>query len=179
MPRFDQSVRIRTHARGGRRPCFFSHFFIHATVRRKSASSAASRLQSRTQAGPMKRCGGMLSVALLGRSFPDTEWIGASKCVPVCSPQEKIVPVPRRAALVVTRHLLDAERPGLAHLRRQRDLRELGGKSLREVDHADSACRQFANETIEDAHGDSSLSSAFGLSRQRGSHSCATSPGYP
>ena len=38
----------------------------------------------------MKRCGGMLSVALLGRSFPDTQWIGASKCVPVCSPQEKL-----------------------------------------------------------------------------------------
>src|SRR6267143_1954961 len=90
----------------------------------------------------------------------------------------KIVPVPCRPALVVARHFLDAERPSLAHLRRQRDLRELGGESLREVDHPDPPRRQFANEVIEDAHEDNSLSSAFGLSRQRASHSCATSPGY-
>src|SRR6267143_1061583 len=90
----------------------------------------------------------------------------------------KIVPVPGGAALVVARHFLDAERPGLAHLRRERDLRELWRKRLREVDHPDSSCRQFANEIIENAHEDNSLSSAFGLSRQRASHSCATSPGY-
>src|SRR2546422_443012 len=90
----------------------------------------------------------------------------------------KVVPVPGGTALVVARHFLDAERPRLAHLRRQRDLRELGRKGLREVNDADSPCRQFANEIIEDAHGDNSLSSAFGLSRQRASHSCATSPGY-
>src|SRR6267143_5266185 len=90
----------------------------------------------------------------------------------------KIVPVPGGAALVVARHFLDAKRPRLAHLRRQRDLRELGRKRLREVDDPDFPCRQFANKTIENAHKDNSLSSAFGLSRQRASHSCATSPGY-
>ena len=43
-----------------------------------------------TQAGPMKFSGGMLSTALRGKSLPETQWIGASKCVPVCSPQEKL-----------------------------------------------------------------------------------------
>src|SRR5919108_502481 len=72
------------------RPCFFSQRLIQSTVRRKSASFADSAEQSRTQPGPMKRSGGMLSVALFGRSLPDTQCTGASKCVPVCSPQEKL-----------------------------------------------------------------------------------------
>ena len=38
----------------------------------------------------MKLCGGMLSTALSGRSRPDTQWIGASKWVPVCSPMEML-----------------------------------------------------------------------------------------
>ena len=33
---------------------------------------------------------GIVSVALFGRSRPEIQWIGASKCVPVCSPQEKL-----------------------------------------------------------------------------------------
>ena len=34
----------------------------------------------------MKLRGSMVSTALLGRSLPEIQWIGASKCVPVCSP---------------------------------------------------------------------------------------------
>ena len=32
----------------------------------------------------------MVSTELFGRSRPEIQWIGASKCVPVCSPQEKL-----------------------------------------------------------------------------------------
>jgi hypothetical protein len=45
---------------------------------------------STTQAGAMKCAGGMVSTALLGKSLPETQWIGASKWVPVCSPMEKL-----------------------------------------------------------------------------------------
>ncbi len=29
----------------------------------------------------------MVSTALFGKSLPEIQWIGASKCVPVCSPR--------------------------------------------------------------------------------------------
>src|SRR4051812_45744929 len=32
----------------------------------------------------------IVSTELLGRSRPEIQWIGASKCVPVCSPHEKL-----------------------------------------------------------------------------------------
>src|SRR4051794_364209 len=44
----------------------------------------------------------MVSTELLGRSRPDIQWMGASKCVPVCSPQEKLFqyqPGPRSSYL--------------------------------------------------------------------------------
>ena len=63
---------------------------MNSLVSRKSGSFAASFEQSMTNAGPMKRSGGMLSVALFGRSLPEIQCTGASKCVPVCSPQEKL-----------------------------------------------------------------------------------------
>ena len=43
-----------------------------------------------TQAGPIRSRTGIVSVALLGRWRPETQWIGASKCVPVCSLHEKL-----------------------------------------------------------------------------------------
>src|SRR6202007_2559838 len=42
-----------------------------------------------THAGPTNFLGGMRSTVLSGRSFPETQWTGASKCVPVCSPVSK------------------------------------------------------------------------------------------
>src|ERR1043165_1137062 len=42
----------------------------------------------------------------------------------------KVVPVPGWPALVVMRHLLDAERPRLPHLRWQRDRRKFGRQGL-------------------------------------------------
>ena len=43
-----------------------------------------------TQAGATKRFAGIVSVELSGRCRPEIQWIGASKCVPVCSLQEKL-----------------------------------------------------------------------------------------
>src|SRR5581483_9771753 len=57
------------------------------TDRTKSGSCAACAEQSMTQAGATMSFGGILSTALFGRSLPVNQWIGASKCVPVCSPK--------------------------------------------------------------------------------------------
>jgi hypothetical protein len=65
----------------------------------------------------------------------------------------KIVPVPGWPALVVVRHLLDAEGPGLSHLRRQRNRRELGRQRLGEIDHLDLAPDEAFGEIGERAHG--------------------------
>ena len=81
---------MNTQARGGISPCSASHASTKSMVRRKSGSSSHSCEQSRTQASAMKFSTAMVSVALFGRSLPDTQWIGASKWVPVCSPQEKL-----------------------------------------------------------------------------------------
>ena len=43
-----------------------------------------------TQAGATKCCAGIVSTELFGRSRPEIQWMGASKWVPVCSPQEKL-----------------------------------------------------------------------------------------
>src|SRR4029077_1895052 len=88
--RFDQSVRIRIHDPAGIRPWRRSHWRKNSTVRRKSASVAASREQSITQAGAMKLLAGIVSVLLSGKCRPEIQWIGASKWVPVCSLQEKL-----------------------------------------------------------------------------------------
>src|SRR5579872_1867847 len=59
-------------------------------VSRKSGFSAALRETSTTHAGAKNLCAGIESVAFCGKSLPVTQWMGASKCVPVCSPQEKL-----------------------------------------------------------------------------------------
>ena len=85
-----QSVRNSTQAPAGIRPCLASHASRCDTSRLKSALAATSALQSTTQAGPMKALGSMVSTVLLGWSLPVIQCTGASKCVPVCSPQEKL-----------------------------------------------------------------------------------------
>ena len=81
-----QPVRSRTHAPRGIRPCSASHASSRSGVSRKSGSRATSPVTSITHAGPMNRDAGIVSQALSGRSFPVIQWMGASKCVPVCSP---------------------------------------------------------------------------------------------
>ena len=72
------------------RPCVFSHSSTASTVSRWSGSAAACAEQSMTTAGATKWPTGIVSTELFGRSRPEIQWIGASKCVPVCSPQEKL-----------------------------------------------------------------------------------------
>src|SRR3974377_1058481 len=81
---------MRIHDPGGIWPCLRSHLRRKSTVSKKSASAADSFEQSITQAGATKLCTGIVSVELLGRCRPEIQWIGASKCVPVCSLQEKL-----------------------------------------------------------------------------------------
>src|SRR5215472_13514554 len=81
-----QPVRSNTHAPAGMRPCSASHTCTLSTDSRKSVFCFTSAVTSIMHAGPMNLRGWMVSVALLGRSLPVTQWIGASKCVPVCSP---------------------------------------------------------------------------------------------
>jgi len=72
------------------RPCRFSNAVTWRAVSRKSASALASALQSMTQAGAMKCSIGSVSTELSGRSRPEIQWMGASKCVPVCSPKLRL-----------------------------------------------------------------------------------------
>ena len=67
------------------RPCLASHASITEAVSRKSGLAAAAAEQSMTTAGAMKFRAGIVSTLLLARSLPVTQWMGASKCVPVCS----------------------------------------------------------------------------------------------
>ena len=55
-----------------------------STVRQKSGSAADSADLSITTAGPTSRSAG--TEATSSPSLPLIQWIGASKCVPTCSP---------------------------------------------------------------------------------------------
>src|SRR4051812_31832182 len=57
---------------------------MSATVSRWSGFSAACSEWSITTAGPTSRLGGTLATS--SPSLPVIQWIGASKCVPTCSP---------------------------------------------------------------------------------------------
>ena len=146
----------------------------------------------------MKFSTGMVSVALFGSSLPETQWIGASKWVPVCSPHEKLFQYHAGPPLVVARDLLDAKRPALAELGRQDDGGEPRLQRLGQVDDPDAARHQVGEEPGQGlrgfrspglgpgsrrgffcnrAHNDSSRSTSFGFSRNRARSSSATAPG--
>src|SRR5680860_1056411 len=59
-----------------------------STSMRKSGSSAASAEKSSTTAGAINLLAGTDATSSL--PFPVTQWLGASKCVPVCSPLRKL-----------------------------------------------------------------------------------------
>src|SRR4029077_18166216 len=92
--RFDQSVRISTQDPGSIRPCLRSHASTSCCVSRKSGLAAVSRETSITQAGAKNFSTAMASVALLSKALPVTQGLGASKCVSVCSAQEKLCQYP-------------------------------------------------------------------------------------
>ena len=95
----------------------------------------------------------------------------------------KVIPVPARAPVVVGRDFLDAKGPALAHFGRQGDLRKFRCERLGQIDHADAAAGQGQRDGGKGGRAHSappaaiSRSSTLGLSRQRSSHSWATSPG--
>src|SRR5690606_35291370 len=90
LARLDQSVRIKTQLRAGMRPWAASHARTPSMVSRKSGLSRACAEQSMTHAEAMNASMGIVSTVLSGWSLPDTQCAGASKCVPVCSEQEKL-----------------------------------------------------------------------------------------
>eukprot|EP01037_Dinobryon_pediforme_P005951 gene5949-6022_t len=82
-PREDQPLRSNTHAPAGMRPCRPSHASKNSRVNKNPGSAAHSALASITHAGATSRCGAIVSVAPAASSRPVTQWIGASKCVPI------------------------------------------------------------------------------------------------
>src|SRR5207253_4671718 len=83
-------------------------------------------------------------------------------------------------ALIVARHLLDAERRTLPKLRRQHDSGEFLRQGLREINHAHVAAGDGAgkDEKVDRRHVQPAISrsSALGLTARRCRMSSATSP---
>src|SRR5690606_28865055 len=88
--RLDQSVRNSTQAPSGIRPCLASQFNRNSEVKMKSSFWATSAEASTTTAGRRKLSTGIVSTVLSGWSLPEIQCAGASKWVPVCSPQVKL-----------------------------------------------------------------------------------------
>ena len=86
--RASQPVRYSSQPPTGNGPCAASHALTWSTSSRKSGSSAASAVWSRTAAGATSRPTGTCETSAPSR--PVTQWIGASKWVPVCSPVEML-----------------------------------------------------------------------------------------
>ncbi len=149
--RFDQSVRISTHDRAGNAP-----------VTSLPAPDEVDRQQEvgvrRGFARAVEHAGG--ADQLLHRDRVGRVVRQVAPGDPVDRRVEmragvlaagEVVPVPGRAALVVARHLVDAERPRLPEFRRQHDLRKLGRQRLRQVDDADAAAREFRGQSRQRA----------------------------
>ena len=79
-----QPVRSISQAPSGSVPFAACHASRCAGSSRKSGSSSASAVKSSTAAGPTSRAGGMWST--LSAVLPETQCVGASRWVPVCSP---------------------------------------------------------------------------------------------
>ena len=95
-----------------------------------------------THAGATKCSAGIVSTELFGQIAAGDPVDRRVEVRAGVLAAREVVPVPARPARVVVRHLLDPERPALAHLGRQRDLRKLGRERLREVDDADAPARE-------------------------------------
>ena len=91
----------------------------------------------------------MVSVWASASSLPVIQCAGASKCVPVCSPQLMLFQYQAGPALVVARDLLDPERLRRCQRRRQLDHRRRRTQGLAQVDDADAAAGQRRGETGE------------------------------
>ena len=83
-PRRSQPVRYNSQPPSGSGPCSASQVVTSSMDSRKSGSSAARSAKSSTTAGATSRAGGTWDTSSL--SWPVTQWTGASRWVPVCSP---------------------------------------------------------------------------------------------
>ena len=111
---------------------------------------STSRVTSMTHAGPTSRRAGIVSQVLSIRSLPVTQWTGASKCVPVCSPNLSVFQVPRRPLVVVARDDLDRDTGRRREHRRQADHRRVGAERLREIDDVHAAVGEGIGEIEKD-----------------------------
>ena len=116
--RFDQSVRIRTQEPASIRPCLDSQPSTYFGVSRKSGLAATSFETSMTHAGAMKRSTEIVSVALLIEIFAGDPVNRRVEVRAGVFAAGKVVPVPRRATIVVFGDLLETERPRLSELGR-------------------------------------------------------------
>ena len=82
--RASQPVRYSSQPPRGSGPFAASHCLTWSISSRKSGFAAASALKSSTTAGAISRGAGTWATS--SPSFPVTQWTGASKWVPVCSP---------------------------------------------------------------------------------------------
>src|SRR5206468_6188527 len=82
---------------------------------------STSSVTSITHAGPTKRCTGMVSQLWSRRSLPVTQWIGASKCVPVCSPNLSVFQY-QAGPLSSYREITSIDTPG--------DAAKIGGRPM-------------------------------------------------
>ena len=99
-----------------------------------------------THAGPTKRRAGIVSQALSGRSLPVIQWTGASKCVPVCSPNRSVFQYHAGPFVVVPRDDVDRDARRRGEDRRQADDRRRRPERLREIDDL-SARRRASSST--------------------------------
>ena len=86
-----QPVRSSTHAPRGMRPCSRSHASMRSTVSRKSGIRARRRRRRRSRTRARRTAApGSCRTRCPADPCPVIQWIGASKCVPVCSPKRSV-----------------------------------------------------------------------------------------
>ena len=117
-----------------------------STVSRWSGSAAARSAWSMTTAGPTSRPGGTWLTS--SWSLPVTQWMGASKWVPVCSPLQG-VPVPGGPALVVVGQLPQPEPGRVGERLGQAQDRRLLRQRLGQVDHLDLPGGQGGDQVLD------------------------------
>ena len=109
-------------------------------------------VRSRRARRPARPAAGPAPARRRRPSRPVTQWIGASKCVPVCSPVEMLFQYqagPRSSYRLIS---LERERPGLAERLGQREDRRLGRQRGGQIDHLDGAGGERGGQIGEHSH---------------------------
>ena len=96
----------------------------------------------------MNRDTGIVSHALSGRSLPVIQWIGASKCVPVCSPIRIVFQYqagPFSSYFEITSIVMPGDG---ANIGGRPITGVVGPERLRQIDHSQRAAIQFVDQSI-------------------------------